>query len=156
MSEYGGSTMSLMHDSWRRFAAALAAGAMFAIAGCSTPPAYQVVDQPSARVGTVDSIQQEAVQNVPSAVGAIGGALVGGGLGSLVGGGTGQTVATVVGAIGGGFVGNELASKDQTLVWDIGVRYDDGSYANVQQTSAPGLRIGDRVRVTSTGLELLR
>ena len=60
----------------------------------------------------------------------------------------------MVGAIGGGFVGNELASKDQTLVWDIGVRYDDGSYATVQQTSAPGLRIGDRVRVTSTGIEL--
>ena len=148
--------MTLMHDSWRRFAAALAAGTLLAIAGCSTPPAYQVVDQPSARIGTVDSIQQEVVQNVPSAVGAIGGALVGGGLGSLIGGGTGQTVATVVGAIGGGFVGNELASKDQTLVWDIGVRYDDGSYATVQQTSAPGLRIGDRVRVTSTGIELLR
>jgi outer membrane lipoprotein SlyB len=156
MNEYRRGTMTLMHDSWRRFATVLAAGTLLAIAGCSTPPAYQVVDQPSARIGTVDSIQQEAVQNVPNAVGAIGGALVGGGLGSLIGGGTGQTVATVVGAIGGGFVGNELASKDQTLVWDVGVRYDDGSYATVQQTSAPGLRIGDRVRVTSTGMELLR
>jgi len=41
-------------------------------------------------------------------------------------------------------------------VWDIGVRYDDGSYATVQQTSAPNLRIGDRVRVSGTGIELLR
>ena len=72
---------------------------------------------PAARVGTVESIQTHTVQNVPNAVGAIGGALIGGGLGSLIGGGTGKTVATVVGAIGGGFVGNELASKDQTLVW---------------------------------------
>jgi outer membrane lipoprotein SlyB len=96
------------------------------------------------------------VQNVPNAVGAIGGALVGGGLGSLIGGGTGKTVATVVGAVGGGFVGNELASRDQTLVWNIGVRYDDGTWANIQQTSSPGLRIGDRVRVTQNGLELLR
>ena len=96
------------------------------------------------------------MQNVPNAVGAIGGALIGGGLGSLIGGGTGKTVATVVGAVGGGFVGNVLARKEQPLVWVVGVRYDDGSYATIQQTSAPGLRIGDRVRVTSTGIELLR
>ena len=148
--------MTLMHDSWRRFAGVLAAGALLAIAGCSTPPAYQVAEQPSARIGTVDSIQQEAVQNVPSAVGAIGGALVGGGLGSLIGGGTGQTVATVVGAIGGGFVGNEAAKRSQTMVWRIGVRYDDGSIASIQQTAPPNLRIGDRVRVTGNGIELLR
>ena len=96
------------------------------------------------------------MQNVPNAAGAIGGALIGGGLGSLIGGGTGRTVATVVGAVGGGFVGNELASRDQTMVWVIGVRYDDGSYATIQQTAAPGLRIGDRVRVTGSGIELLR
>jgi outer membrane lipoprotein SlyB len=151
----GDSTMMKL-GTWRRAFVAIAAVATVALAGCNTPPAYSVSEMPAARVGTVESIQTRTVQNVPNAVGAIGGALVGGGLGSLIGGGTGKTVATVVGAIGGGFVGNELASKDQTLVWDIGVRYDDGSYATVQQTSAPGLRIGDRVRVTSTGMELLR
>ena len=140
---------------WRRCAAVLSACAAFALAGCSTPPAYQV-EQPVSRVGTVESINQDSVQNVDSTVGAIGGALIGGGLGSLIGGGTGRTVATVVGAIGGGFVGNELASRDQTLVWNIGVRYDDGTWANIQQTAAPGLRIGDRVRVTQSGIELLR
>jgi hypothetical protein len=36
------------------------------------------------------------------------------------------------------------------------MRYDDGSFATVQQTVAPNLRIGDRVRVTGTGIELLR
>ena len=111
---------------WRSLGAA--ACAAVALAACNTPPAYSVSEQPSARVCTVESIQTRTVQNVPNAVG----------------------------AIGGGFVGNELASKDQTMVWDIGVRYDDGTYATVQQTSAPGLRIGDRVRVTSTGIELLR
>ena len=144
-------------QTWRRAVAAIAACSLaLLVAGCNTPPTYQVSDMPAARTGTVESIQTHTVQNVPNAVGAIGGALIGGGLGSLVGGGTGKTVATVVGAIGGGFVGNELASKGQTLVWVVGVRYDDGSYATIQQTSAPGLRIGDRVRVTSTGIELLR
>ncbi len=127
-----------------------------ALAACGAPPAFQVSEQPVARIGTVESIQQQSHQNVPSAAGAIGGALIGGGLGSLIGGGTGRTVATIVGAVGGGFLGNELASRDTTFVWVIGVRYDDGSYATIQQTAAPGLRIGDRVRVTSTGIELLR
>lgn len=36
------------------------------------------------------------------------------------------------------------------------MRYDDGSFATVQQTAAPGLRIGDRVRVTPNGVTLLR
>lgn len=141
---------------WRRAAAVLAAATALILAGCNTPPAYSVQQNAYGRTGTVESIQTQTVQNVDNAVGAIGGALVGGGLGSLIGGGTGRTVATVVGAIGGGFVGNELANKNQTLVWNIGVRYDDGSWANIQQTSAPGLRIGDRVRVTQTGIELLR
>jgi len=140
---------------WRRCAAVLSACAAMALAGCNTPPAYQV-EQPVSRVGTVESINQDSVQNVDSTVGAIGGALIGGGLGSLIGGGTGQVVATVVGAVGGGFAGNELAKRSQTLVWRIGVRYDDGSFATIQQTSAPNLRIGDRVRVTGTGIELLR
>jgi len=140
----------------RRSVAVLAAVAALALAGCNTPPAFEVTQPQSGRVGTVESIQQDSVQNVNTAVGTIGGALIGGGLGSLIGGGTGQTVATVVGAIGGGFVGNQAAERGRTLVWRIGVRYDDGSYATVQQTSSPGLRIGDRVRVTSTGLELMR
>ncbi len=140
---------------WRRHVALVAACAAMALSGCNTPPAFQV-EQPSARVGTVESITQDSVQNVDNTVGAIGGALVGGGLGSLIGGGTGQVVATVVGAVGGGFAGNALAQRSQTIVWRIGVRYDDGSFATVQQTAAPNLRIGDRVRVTGTGIELLR
>lgn len=146
----------MTRNSWRRFGAILAAAAALALAGCNTPPAYQVTNSEGGRVGTVESIQQHAVQNVDNAVGAIGGALIGGGLGSLIGGGTGRTVATVVGAVGGGFAGNELASRSQTMVWVVGVRYSDGSYATIQQTAAPGLRIGDRVRVTSNGIELLR
>ena len=140
----------------RRFGAIFAAAGAMVIAGCNTPPAYQVTNSEGGRVGTVESIQQHTVQGMSNAAGAIGGALIGGGLGSLIGGGTGRTVATVVGAVGGGFLGNEVANRDQNFVWVIGVRYQDGSYATVQQTAAPGLRIGDQVRVTSNGIELLR
>ena len=144
------------HIEWRRWVAACAAGATLALAGCNTPPAFQVSEQAAPRVGTVESITQDAVQNVNTGVGTIGGALVGGGLGSLIGGGTGQTVATVVGAVGGAYAGNQMAQRSQTIVWRITVRYDDGSLAIIQQTTAPGLRPGDRVRVTSNAIELLR
>jgi outer membrane lipoprotein SlyB len=139
----------------RHAAAAFTAVFALLLAACSTPPAFQV-SEPSARVGTVVSITQDSVQNVNTAAGSIGGALVGGAIGSLFGGGTGQTVATVVGAVGGGYLGNQAAQRSQTFVWRIGVRYDDGSVATVQQTTAPALRIGDRVRVTATGIELLQ
>jgi ABC-type amino acid transport substrate-binding protein/outer membrane lipoprotein SlyB len=142
-------------SAWRRCAAAFAAIATLALGACSTPPAFQV-SEPSARVGTVESITQDAVQNMNTTAGTIGGALIGGGLGSLIGGGTGQVVAAVVGATGGAYLGNQAAQRSQTLVWRIAVRYDDGSVASIQQTSAPNLRIGDRVRVTQNGIELLR
>jgi uncharacterized protein YcfJ len=68
---------------------------------------------PEARIGRVESIQTQTVQNVPNAVGAIGGALIGGGLGSLIGGGTGKTVATVAGAAAGAYAGNEVQKNAQ-------------------------------------------
>ena len=67
-----------------------------------------------------------------------------------------RVIAQIGRAVGGGFAGNQLAQRSQTFVWRIGVRYDDGTIATVQQTSAPGLSIGDRVQVTNTGIELLR
>ncbi len=140
---------------WRRGVAVWSAAVALLLAGCNTPPAFQV-SEPTARVGTVISITQDAVQNVNSAVGGIGGALIGGGIGSLFGGGSGQTVATIIGAAGGAYAGSQAAQRSQTFVWRIGVRYDDGTVATVQQTTAPALRIGDRVRVSNTGIELLK
>jgi len=123
------------------------------LSGCETQPAFQV-SQPSSRVGTVESIRSQTVQNPNTAVGTIGGALVGGLLGNQIGGGSGRTAATVIGAAGGAYAGNRMTSGS-SLVWIIGIRYDDGSLATVQQSSSPGLRIGDRVRVGNSGIELL-
>ena len=139
---------------WQRFAAVLSTGFALLLAGCETTPAFQV-SQPSSRDGTVESIVQDTVQSGNAAAATIGGAVIGGLLGNQIGGGSGQTAATIVGAGGGAFVGNQAAQR-QTLVWRIGVRYDDGSLATIQQTTAPALRIGDRVRVTGNGIELLR
>ena len=40
--------------------------------------------------------------------------------------------------------------------YQIGVKYDDGSWATINQAAPTGLRVGDRVRVTDRGLEMLR
>jgi outer membrane lipoprotein SlyB len=125
------------------------------VTACSPPPAYSV-QQPVSRVGVVESIRSQTVQTANNTAGTIVGAVAGGALGNMVGSGTGRTVATIVGAVGGGYAGHKVAENAQDLVWIIDVRYDDGTIATIQQRAAPGLRVGDRVRVTGNGIELLR
>lgn len=137
----------------RRVATLFTAGLTLMLAACSTPPAFQVT-QPASRDGVVESIVQGQAQSGNATGGAIAGAVIGGLLGNQVGGGRGQTAATVVGAGAGAVAGNQIASR-QTIVWQIGVRYDDGSRATIEQTSAPALRIGDRVRVSENGIQQL-
>ena len=141
---------------FNQFGRALALCVVLAVpvlSGCETQPAFQV-SQPASRIGTVESIRSQTVENSNTAIGTIGGALVGGLLGNQIGSGRGRTAATVVGAAGGAYAGNRMTSGS-SLVWIIGVRYDDGSLATIQQSASPGLRIGDRVRVTNNGIELL-
>jgi outer membrane lipoprotein SlyB len=124
--------------------------------GCGPQPVYQVTQPPPApRVGTVESIREQVEQAQPSGAGLVLGALAGGGLGSLVGAGTGRTVATVVGAVGGGYVGNQLEKSKTQVSYQIGIRYDDGTWATIRQSAPAGLKVGDRVRVTDNGLELV-
>ena len=126
------------------------------LAGCGPQPTYQVVQTPAARVGTVESVQEIVEPTQPSGAGLVLGALAGGGLGSLIGSGSGRTVATVVGAVGGGYVGNQVEKSRTNVVYQIGVKYDDGTWATVRQATPTGLRVGDRVRVTDSGIELVR
>ncbi|HZI82304.1 MAG TPA: glycine zipper 2TM domain-containing protein [Casimicrobiaceae bacterium] len=127
------------------------------LAGCGPQPTYQVVQTPPpARVGTVESVNEVVESKSPSGAGLIVGGLIGGGLGSLVGSGTGRTVATVVGAAGGAYAGHQIEKGQSQVIYQIGVKFDDGSWATIRQAAPTGLRIGDRVRVTDSGVELLR
>ena len=139
----------------RRASTAAIAIAALALAACAPQPAFQVTNVPSMQTGTVESVMQVVADNQTSGLGAIGGALVGGGIGSLIGGGTGRTVATVVGAVGGAYAGNQIEARNPRMVWQIAVRYDDGSFATIRQEATPIVRPGDRVRVTGNGLELI-
>ena len=111
----------------------------------------------SARPATIESIRQVVEhKNAPSGLGLIAGGLIGGGLGSLIGGGSGRTAATILGAVGGGYVGHNLEKSETQVVYEISVKYDNGTWGTIRQTSSPPFRIGDRVLVTDRGLELLR
>jgi len=138
-------------------ACAAALCATLTLNGCAPQPTYQVIQSPPpARIGTVESLREVLEPKDPSGAGLVVGGLVGGGLGSLVGGGSGRTVATVVGALGGAYAGNQIERSQSQMVYQIGIKYDDGTWATIRQTTPTGLRIGDRVRVSDYGIELLR
>jgi len=134
---------------------AFAAAAFVALAGCAQQPTYEVVNTMAARAGTVESVREVLEQKDPSGLGVVAGGLIGGGLGSLVGGGTGRTVAAVVGALGGGYVGKQLEKGKTQVAYQIVVKYDDGSWATIHQTSPTGLRVGDRVVVSDNNIQML-
>lgn len=135
---------------------------MFA-AACAWLPAMPAQAQAqgysvsSARPATIESIRQVVEhKDNPGPLGMIAGGLIGGGLGSLVGGGNGRTAATIIGALGGGYIGNNIQKSQTHVVYEISVKYDNGTWGTIRQTSSPPFRIGDRVLVTDQGLELLR
>jgi outer membrane lipoprotein SlyB len=129
-----------------RFPAACAVLLALLLSACATP--VDTRDTFSG-LGVVQSIQEtQRTSTTASAVGTVGGALVGGALGSLVGGGTGQTIATTVGAVGGAVAGNAIANKQGAeTVWVVNVLCNDGINRTFTATQRPNYRPGDKVRV---------
>lgn len=108
----------------------------------------------SVRKGRITDIRPVKIEG-NSTAGAIIGGIAGGALGSNIG--SGRTSNTA-GAIGGALVGGALGSHAQQAMQsrkgiEITVRLDEGgSLAVVQEISASEpFRVGDRVRVLSTG-----
>ena len=123
----------------------------------SIPAHAQNYSVSPARPATIESIRQVVVhKDNSSPLGMIAGGLIGGGLGSLIGGGSGRTAATILGAVGGGYVGHNIQNSQTQVVYEIGVKYDNGTWATIKQTASPPFKIGDRVLVTDQGLEYLR
>ena len=62
--------------------------------------------------GTIVSVRPVKIQaDNPGVIGTVGGGALGGIAGSTIGGGTGQAIATAVGAIGGAIIGSKLKRK---------------------------------------------
>ncbi|MCH7342492.1 glycine zipper 2TM domain-containing protein [Pelomonas sp. CA6] len=124
------------------------------VAGETAPPAQAAAPRLCAECATVVSVRAETRQGEASALGTIGGAVVGGLLGNQIGGGTGRKIATVGGAVAGGYAGREIEKRANShQVWVVRLRYGDQSTRSMELRHDPGLRSGDVVRVRDGQIE---
>ncbi|RZJ10593.1 MAG: glycine zipper 2TM domain-containing protein [Rubrivivax sp.] len=100
----------------------------------------------------VTSVRTETREGEASALGTVGGAVIGGLLGNQVGGGNGKKLATVGGAVAGGYAGREIEKRQKSrTVWIIEARERDGRLRHFERGGDPGLRSGDEIRLTDNG-----
>lgn len=111
-----------------------------------------------AHCGIVININQRTqTSNGNNILGTIAGGLIGGLLGNQVGKGTGKTIATVVGAAGGAVAGNVVEQRmdpngeQKTHLFDVQVRFDDGSARTFTFNNPPSFQNGQRVQLNMNG-----
>ena len=111
-------------------------------------PTIALADSCKIGCGKVVSVTVEMRAGKASAVGTIGGAVVGGLLGHQLGQGTGNTVATIAGAAGGAYAGREVEKKvTQKKIHIVTVRMDDGTIRKFEFAKSVPVLSGDRVHV---------
>lgn len=104
----------------------------------------------------VTNVRTETREGEASALGTVGGAVIGGLLGNQIGGGNGRKIATVGGAVAGGYAGREIEKRSNSrTVWIVEARERDGRLRRFERSSDPGLRAGDELRLTDSGFTRL-
>lgn len=104
------------------------------------------------QMGIVESVREVNIEGTKTPVGAGAGAVVGGVAGSTVGGGRGSVVGATVGAVLGGLGGaaaEEAVTRQRGV--EITVKLDSGRLIAITQAADQEFRVGDRVRVLSSG-----
>lgn len=115
-------------------------------ADCGTVQSVTAVE----RQGQVNGVP---VGNTTIGIGTVAGGVIGGLLGNQVGNGNGKTLATVVGAAGGAYAGNTVEKNmKKVTVYDVRVRMDDGSFRNLDISTA--VPVGSKVIVEGKNLRL--
>lgn len=103
--------------------------------------------------GVVQSVNEIDTEGAGSGLGVVAGGVLGGVLGHQVGGGTGRDLATVAGALGGAYAGNKVEKNaKKTRSYNIVVRMDSGGERTFNQTSAPDVVSGDRVKIENNSV----
>jgi outer membrane lipoprotein SlyB len=96
--------------------------------------------------GVVESVQAVQRKGQGTGVGAVAGGVLGAAVGNQVGHGNGRAAMTVLGAVGGGLAGNEVEKRARAeTVYQVRIKFDDGSVRTIEQESAP--TVGARVEV---------
>jgi len=137
----------------RRIALVCSVSALTLITACSSNPPRS--DPYASPINSISSVSQYGnVSNIEivgsasrGAGGAVLGAVIGAVIGNQIGSGTGRAAATGVGAVGGAIIGNNLQKRNDSDVYRISVRMDNGATAQYDYQSIEDLRVGDRVRV---------
>ncbi|WP_250512240.1 glycine zipper 2TM domain-containing protein [Caballeronia sp. INDeC2] len=115
-----------------------------------TPNPAPAYDPYAGEVTAVNAVQ---TAQPTTGIGAIGGAVVGGLAGTQIGNGRGRTAATIIGAIGGGLAGNQIEHVvHKATTYQVQVRMNDGSVRSFNYEAAPGVAVGQRVRVSGETL----
>lgn len=103
---------------------------------------------------TVEEVNVVQVDGDGNYLGTIGGGIAGAVIGSQVGSGSGRTAAQVAGALGGAYIGRNIErNARRTQHYEVLIRYDAGGMQTVTYENAPGLRVGEKVRVNNGVLE---
>jgi outer membrane lipoprotein SlyB len=119
-----------------------------------TPVTKTPVAAICAHCGVVQSVHEVNTKGEGSAIGVVGGAVVGGVLGNQVGHGDGRKVATVIGAVGGAVAGNEIEKHvKSTKSYEVTVRFDDGSSRVITEPDSTTWRAGDKVKMLNGVLQ---
>lgn len=128
--------------------------AALAAAGCASPSSGRVYSRHEARVawdvryGKVVAIDEAVIEGRRSALGRVGGGLVGYQAGRAVGSGSGSDIAGAVGAVAGAVAGQAIEEQaTREAAWQFTVELDSGRTIAVVQARDQSFAIGERVRV---------
>jgi outer membrane lipoprotein SlyB len=112
------------------------------------PPSQHEDTNTCHNCGVVQSVREIETEGAGSPLGVVAGGIVGGVLGHQVGGGSGRDLATIAGALGGAYAGNKIEKRAKRAVsYNIIVKMNSGENITFNQSSAPDLVSGDRVRI---------
>jgi len=103
--------------------------------------------------GVVLSVDAVDRKGEGTGLGAIAGGVLGAAAGNQVGRGDGRKAMTVLGAVGGGLAGHEVEKRARgKTIYQVKIRFDDGSVRTLEQETAP--KVGARVEVQGNTLKI--
>jgi outer membrane lipoprotein SlyB len=131
-----------------------------ALVGCAAPglgggnyTRAQVRGEQTVRLGIVESVRDVVIDARDTGTGTLAGAAIGGVAGSTLGRGDKASAAgAIAGAVVGGLIGNsvEKSSNDRKGV-EVTIRLEGGNLIAITQEKDEEFRVGDKVRVLSSG-----
>jgi len=128
--------------------------AALAVAGCASPSSGRMYARHEARVawdvryGEVVAIDDAVIEGRHSALGRVGGGLIGYQVGRSVGDGSGSRIAGAVGAVAGAVAGQAIEEKaTREEAWQLTVELDGGRTISIVQARDQSFAVGERVRI---------